>query len=1217
MMLFENGKRLLVLLVLLAAAAPAAFSQHAQLSGKVSDPSGASIPRAEINVVNLENGTRRNVATNEEGFYNVPSLQPGRYRVVAQKEGFRPLSREGITLQVGDNVKLDLNMEVGAVSDQVTITAEAPLLRTDDVQTGQVIDNRRIQELPQYNRNVLAFAQLAAGVSGSADQPGVSMYYAPNDFRINGGRTTQSEYYVDGSPVTDGYSRSIAPSIPSPEAVQEFKVVTNGLSAEYGRLSGGAVTLVTRAGTNQYHGSAYEFFKNDKLNANDWNSNRLGKPKGAFHNNIFGGSFGGSVRVPKLYDGRDKTFFFLNYEGNRFSAGSNSAVAGVPTLLERNGDFTESLVDQGKPARIYDPATGAIQGTEVIRQPFPGNKIPAGRISPIAKIYNGYYPEPNLTPRPGSSHEQNYVGASTSEYSNDRWTGRMDQNWSPGQTTYFTITHFNDHQAYPSWLGPMAASSDLAQAAKTAALNHVATLSPSTVLTLRFGIMRNTGPGAGTMVGLRGYSTLSPEIDSGGWGFQPEIYSILGTTKGRAPAIVMRDDYAVASLGGGGGALTYETDYSGGASLQTLLGKHSLKVGWEHRRYYTNQYAGGNFQISSERPVTQMNALNFDGSGSGYASFLLGLTTWGGGNQYGGPASLQTYHAAYIQDDIKVSRKLTINAGLRWDFEPPRTERTNRQIFWDSRYVWDARPAAGWSWDKVLQQAGVTGSVPQPLWMTQGFLGRPALMGSDAYPERTIQQDYPFHFSPRFGLAYQIRPQTVVRVSYGLNWMSLAGSQFLNNATWNNGYTDKISVQRGTADNGLTYPRTFQQVVLPGGDGLIPAANGKQSVITNTALGSWYLSQAVNSYPGYEHLFQFSLQHQLGAGANAWVVEANLSANLGRQLPFWLGNGEIIMQDAYNKIGGLGLKLNALVDNPVYGLVPSGWANTGPKTQLGRVLTNNPLYGEVWTMGGAYGRSNYTAAFIQAEHRFAGGFGLLANYTFSKLLQDVGSQDSNVWDNNGYPQAGLPLSDVYGVAPNDRAHRFLVNYSLDLPVGRGKPLLGDPQGVAGNILDKVVGGWTIAGTTIFRSGTPLGMSGGGNFWANLGQGRTPLRGVFRNREFDNNVSGHTALIGSAGSTPFFKPGSFAIVQGAQIGDVPATMPYLRGPAFSQWDFAIMKHFALWSESSQLQLRLEAQNAFNHMNTANPDTNQTAATFGYIVGQSGTPRVVMISAKFVF
>jgi len=287
----------LALLALFVSAIPAlSQTANATLNGVVRDASGAIVPNVRISTRNVQTNVIRQTVSNSEGRYAVSDLVPGNYTISASYEGFKRLERGGIALRVGDRVSIDLNLELGAQSEQVSVTAEVPLLRVDDAQTGLVIDNRRIQELPQYNRNPLAFAQLTPNVNGTSDQGGYS-----GDFRINGGRTAQAEYVIDGIPVTTGYRHDVPPSVPSMEAISEFKVITNGLSAEYGRLSGGLVTLVTRAGTNAYHGSLYEFFRNDKLNANDWNSNRFGRAKGVFHDNVFGGTFGGPVRIPKLY----------------------------------------------------------------------------------------------------------------------------------------------------------------------------------------------------------------------------------------------------------------------------------------------------------------------------------------------------------------------------------------------------------------------------------------------------------------------------------------------------------------------------------------------------------------------------------------------------------------------------------------------------------------------------------------------------------------------------------------------------------------------------------------------------------------------------------------------------------------------------------------------------------------------------------------------------
>ncbi len=278
-------------LSVLAAIPVAAQTSSASVGGQVKDATGAVIPGARISVLNTETNVARTATANPEGIYVITNLIPGSYKLSATFEGFKNLEQGPFTLRIGDRVTLDLTMEVGAQSERISVTAEVPLLRTEDAQTGQVIDNRRIQELPQYNRNALAFATLTANVNGASDQMGRS-----SDFRINGGRTAAAEYYIDGLAVSTGYFHDIPPSVPSMEAVGEFKVITNGLSAEYGRLSGGAVTLVTRSGTNEYHGSGYEYFKNDKLNANDWNSNKYGRAKGVFHENVFGGSIGGPIR---------------------------------------------------------------------------------------------------------------------------------------------------------------------------------------------------------------------------------------------------------------------------------------------------------------------------------------------------------------------------------------------------------------------------------------------------------------------------------------------------------------------------------------------------------------------------------------------------------------------------------------------------------------------------------------------------------------------------------------------------------------------------------------------------------------------------------------------------------------------------------------------------------------------------------------------------------
>jgi hypothetical protein len=1197
---------LLLFAALLFAAITPVLAQDAQVGGRISDPSGAVIPGASIVITNMETGAQRTAASNGEGYYAVPALQPGRYHLTVAKQGFKPINRDNIVVQVGDRLTVDFPMQIGAPTDSVTITSDLPLLRTEDAQQGLVIDNRRVQELPQYDRNALSFAALAPNVGGQSSQGGYGQ-----DFRINGGRTNETEYFLDGQPVTTGYLHNVPPSVPSKEAVAEFKVMTNGLSAEYGRLSGGAVTLVTRSGTNDFHGSGYEFFKNDKLNANDWNSNRLGQPKGVFHDNVFGFTFGGPVWIPKVYRGRNKTFFFLNYEGDRHKEGSNSSQASVPTELERGGDFSQSLIDNGQPVQIYDPTTGRVVNGQVVRDPFPGMKIPANRFDALAKVYNGYYPTPNQAPLPNTSNQNNFVFSRSTPSSNDRWTGRLDQNWSSTQMTHFSVSQYSFDQMTPRAFSALEAVGLNTVDSYTASIEHDWMMSPSTMITLRGGVVRD-----------KSFTGSAVDVNDSTWGLPANVINLLGgVNNGRVPSISNMS--GLSGLGGGSMDDIRDTAYNASIAVQKMWGKHTFKAGYEHRRYYTNETTGGNFEMSSDRSVTSMSPATQANTGSVYAGYLLGATTWGDGNQMAGPASLQTYHGAYAQDDIKLTTKLTLNVGMRWDFEPPRLERFNRQVFWDRNYTWNIQPTSGWSWDRVEQTIGMT--LPQPQWMTSGIHGRAAEMGTPEYPMQTLQDTHNHNFGPRVGVAYEVLPRTVIRASYGLIYMTKTGSWFLSGARWNVGYGDSARLaQGGTGDGGLTYPLTFSNP-MPNGAGYIPFTRDINA-LNQSVMGNWWLSETAKNNAGREHNVQMAIQRELGSGRNAWVVEMAYNSSMGRGLPTWLGVGEHILPDAYHKIGYLGSNLLTPVPNPFYGQIPAGTARSGAMIPLGELYELNPLWSQISTNGDPDGTSNYNSGYVQIEHRFSGGFGFMANYTLSKLMQDCGGVDYTS-PADTLTQAGLGRADVYSLSPSDSRHRVVLNYSVELPFGKGKHFLHDTQSLGGKLLDKVVGGWVAAGYTTIRSGQYLGVSGSNTLWWIAGQSNNSGASerpsfVFPRVPYDNNVSGHAALIGSANSSPYMNRGSFRLAEATptllEIGDTGPVIPNLVGPAFSQWDFSLMKNFGLGSnEARYFQLRFEAQNVFNHMNAGNPDGAIISPTFGMITSQNGSPRQAMVAAKLYF
>ncbi|HEU0142079.1 MAG TPA: TonB-dependent receptor [Bryobacteraceae bacterium] len=1169
---------------------------NASISGQINDPSGAVIPGAQVSIRNVATNVTHSTLSSADGRFSVTSLIPGEYTLTASFQGFRTAERGGLVLRVGDRLALDIALEVGSAADRVTVTAEVPLIRTEDAQAGLVIENRRIQDLPQYNRDPLAFVFLTPNVSGSNQ----------NDLRINGSRSKQIEYFIDGVPVTTGYLHDVPPSVPSREAIAEFKVITNGLSAEYGRLSGGAVQVISRSGTNQYHGSVYEFFRNDKLNASDWNTNRFGREKGVFHDNVFGGTFGGPVSIPKLYNGRDRTFFFLNYEGTRRRTGNNVALGSVPTELERQGDFSQSVLDGGTPVQIFDPLTSRIDGARVRRDPFPGNRVPQSRFDALASIYIGYYPQPNRPPLPGSNNEGNFIGSVSNPADNNRWTGRVDQNWSARHSTHATVSYFDSNSGNTRWYGALQPVNVTRGEAYTVSLDHTVALAPSMILNLRGGVVR-----------AQTFSGNEVDTDAGGWNLPAQVLNLLGTTSSRVPNLGTGSH--IMSLGGGNVNDARDTSYTGSISFQKLWSKHTFKFGWEHRRYYSNVTNGGSFSLATERRVTSQF---YDNPVTGHpmAGFLLGIASWGQGVQVAGPASLQAYQGAYLQDDWKITPKLTINLGLRWDYEPPRTERFDRQIYWDSNYRWDIRPNEGWSWDLAQSEAGISFAAPE--WISQGIYGRAALMGTADYPGRTIQKNYRYNIAPRIGFAYQALPRTVVRGSYGKVYLTMTGDRFLASAVDNVGFGDFARLsQDGTPDGGLTYPASFSNP-LPGGLGYVPFTRDVQELNYST-LGNWFVVPAVDQFPGYEHVAQLNIQREFGSGSNTWVVEVAYNGNFGRKLPFF-GNLHSV-PNAYDVLGKtLGTNLNKQVTNPFYGQIPPNTTQGGTTNFLGRIMQVMPLWRELWAVNDPLGYSNFNSAYVQIERRFSNGFSFLSNYTFGKALHaggGVGAEGIHnvgaIGNSNGPPQANQPMKEIYGLSDYDVTHRFLFNYVLELPFGRGKRFAATTN----RVINGFIGGWSMAGTTLYRGGQPFSLVCASGFCRNyitIGQGKLGRPSFTEPRvAYDNNVSAHTALEGSAGFTPYFNPDAFQPTTDMEIGTVGSTLHGMRGSGFSQWDFALLKNISLGMESRYLQLRFEGQNIFNQMNPGKPINSLPSRAFGTITTQEGLPRQIMIAAKFYF
>jgi len=407
--------------------AVAAYGQSGQITGRVLDATGGAIAQVEIRAINANTGIETAVSSDNEGQYVIPLLPPGEYRLGVQKTGFRPLSRTGINLQVDQVARIDLRLEVGSIADSVTVTGEAPLVDQETSSLGQVIGNKQILEMPLNGRNVLSLVRLAAGVTPlNGDNAGFveSGNFNVSNITVSGGRGSMNAILLDGANNTAPEREEIAVS-PSVDAVQEFKVYTNGAPAEFGRSTGGVISIVTKSGTNNLHGSLFEFVRNEKLDAR----NAFASTRPPFRYNQFGGSAGGPVWLPKLYNGRNRSFFFFTYEGWRYIDYQNRLLS-VPTALQREGDFSQTRAPNGSVIPIFDPETTAANpsGTGFVRSPFPAGRIPASRFDRISAQILQAVPLPNRPPSNAITNVQNYEEQRRRATNNDQWLGRFDHN---------------------------------------------------------------------------------------------------------------------------------------------------------------------------------------------------------------------------------------------------------------------------------------------------------------------------------------------------------------------------------------------------------------------------------------------------------------------------------------------------------------------------------------------------------------------------------------------------------------------------------------------------------------------------------------------------------------------------------------------------------------------------------------------------------------------
>ncbi|HXB70910.1 MAG TPA: TonB-dependent receptor [Candidatus Acidoferrales bacterium] len=1178
-------KRAMLLAGLIPLLSISLFGQafYGSIVGTVTDPSNAAVHGATVTLTNIGTDERHQSPTGADGGYQFVNLLPGFYKVEVELTGFKRAAREHVEVTVAGAVRADISMQVGDVTQTVEVQATAPLLQTENANLSHVVNSRSVEELPVNGRNILNLAALVPGVVPQGTTDGNALtgknVFAAGNYQIGGGIANQSATYYDGVPANAGVG-NLTVMVPSPDAISEFRVQTNSNSAEFGRYAGGVINVTSKSGTNEFHGSAYEFFRNKVLNANTFFANANGTGKPAFTQNQYGVTGGGPVR-------KNKIFFFGAWEGYDSRQGA-TFLATVPLPAMNTGDFSGYKNAAGAVIPIYDPLTqcgqysNAACGTGTIqRTPFPGNIIPANRINPVAAKIVAFpmFSPPN---QPGQAFTQNinYSKNAASGGNNNQYNGRFDytatdklrifgrySRWASSNTPFIP---FNNGIYGGDPYSPET------YVTTEYVLGATYLISPKTVLDVRasygrWNYLRTqpfTGINMSQTFGFPAYMDQQLPIIHGGPGTSVPSFSIGNYT-------------ALSGQPGFNNSLIFsiDDDYVLTPTLTKVMGRHTLKFGADIRDLQNNYYqAPGGGTFSFDNLITSQNALSPGASGNGLASLLLGYGSSGNALSFALPWQSLNYQGYFAQDTWQATNKLTITAGVRWEIPGVYKERYNRAASFNPN---ELNPA--------LNGITVNG---QPVYGAADFIN------TSQHPETGLKTEHFNLLAPRLGLAYRLNDKTVIRAGAGIYYLP-ANLQF-NEGPYGNALNQFTNPWLSTLNGEVTplYP-----ISDPFPTGFIPSLGNlshdkAQALLVGAAPA---IQLATTPYP-YNEQWNVTLQRQVWGGV---AIEAAYAGSHGVHLPRGSWQADALPTQYLS----MGSALNNLVPNPFFGLVQTG-ALSQPTVKQGQLLLPFPEYTGVSESGGYLGNSTYHSLQMKVEKRFAQGGTVLAAYTFSKLIGDVGSLttwlDSGVGLASNTPQNPNNLRAEKSLAGFDSRQRLTVAYTIDIPVGKGQRFLTNGNAVT----QKVVSGWSLSGGTTFQDGFPLALTATPNVTGfNLG-----LR--------PNVVPGCNRVVGGSAQSRlngWFNVSCFTVPSAYTLGNESLTDPVLRGPGINNFNVALFKKIPI-TERFKLEFRAEVFNLFNRVQFGFPNTTVTTAanpTTGYITTQINQPRLIQLALRLVY
>ena len=1156
--------------ILFAVSALLAFTASAQsfvgeLRGLVQDPGGAVIGGANITLRNDATGITRTTVSNGGGEYVLSQLEPATYTIVAEAAGFKRLEHREVNIGTQQKIQLDLKMELGQVSESVSVVAEVPLIESSTASNGQVLTTQQIADLPNLGRNTFLLSKLNNNVipSGPPQWNRFQDQIGSSNLSIGGGPIRGNNYLIDGVPITS--SQNLAIIIPSEEGVQEMKLQENTYDATMGRTGGGVFNTVIKSGTNTLHGDVMGYLRTTDFTANTFfaNAARVTRPSEQWENWI--SSLGGPVVIPKLYDGRNKTFFFIANEGyieNQPASGSYA----VPTAAERMGNFSQAGVTIFDPLQSAACATGQCpSGATVVRTAFPGNIIPASRINPVGQGILSYLPMPNGNA--ARIDQLNFQGTDTlANHANELVTKveEVPTQWLRLNASFLWYKSF-EPGGNTLTTTPGSGSYLLTRHVDATAVNAIMTVNPTTVITARYGFNRfpNT------------YRYVSQGFDPTSLGL-PASY-LTDNIQHEFPGVTMSEGST--SFGGGTPSDIVYWSKNASFSVSKFTGRHNITAGFDYRLIHTD----GSSHTVSDGAFTfngifsqQYNGGPNNSTGSDYADLLLGFPSAGTITTYTKQFFFVKYYSGFVQDDIRVSNKLTLNLGLRYEYETGEGESNNNMLVAFNQTA--VNPIS----KQLPAGSGVT---PYGVPMYAGQNGNPTAC-CNALANK---------FGPRAGFAYRLNDKTTLRGGYGIFY---APVYFSSDSTYAPGFSQTTTYLASTDGN-----------ATPANNLKNPWSNGILQPVGNTlgplvALGSTFSYPDQKRTQGRVQQFSFDVQRELPGNVAVEVgYIGSRSANLQAGST---GSGLLPVNQLSPQYMSMGSALTKSAANPFYGLPNVGGVLGGKTVTQAQLLLPYPQYSTILDSFNP-AVAQYDSLVMKAQKRFTKGLTFLSTFTWSKNYDnEFGSAGSNYFNDTAppaYPQNVYNLAAEWALASSDVPWRFTSGYTYELPFGKGKPFLANNR-----FLDYAVGGWAVNGITIISSGFPLFIfQPNGNSGIGAQVQRPNATGL------DPTGSGAP----ESRMNNYVNPAAFSSAPQYTFGNTARSIPNL-GPGMANWDVSIFKKFSIM-ERVHAEFRAEALNAFNTPDFTNPNTNFTPnnPNFGHIYKQMNLARELQLGIRFFF